>query len=190
MFERYTEQARRTIFFARWWAENRDATQIEPSDIIVGAAREASRLPEHLAWMNLDYDRITTLFGETIVQVEKPDSKDLRLSQESKIALAYAAEEVELDHRYSLEVYHLVRGVIRANGQTAKTLAGVGCNLEFLREGSRKANQNLPDARFRLRLRTQLHLMRWRIFSRYKWLTAGIALLAFTAVIIYLRSQN
>jgi ATP-dependent Clp protease ATP-binding subunit ClpC len=190
VFERYTEPARRTIFFARWWALNRKASLIEPSDIILGAAQQARRESSQLRWMKLDYERIVTLFAEGVVVVEKPDAKDLPLSDESKMALAYAAEEAEIDRRYSLEVYHLVRGVLRTNGHTAKALSSAGINLDVLRDGSGEANRNLPDAQLRLRLKTQLQLLHWRIFSKYKWLTAGFAFLGFVAAIFYLRSQN
>src|ERR1019366_5354418 len=112
---------------------------------ILGAAQEARRSSEHLNWMNLNYDGIVALFGEGVVLVPNPDAKDLPLSRESKISLAYAAEEVELDQRYSLEVYHLVRGVLRTNGHTAKTLSDAGFTLDFLRQGSMGANRSQPD---------------------------------------------
>jgi len=189
LFERYSEPARRTIFFARWWANNRKSGEIEPADIIIGAAREVRRHSQQLEWMNLDYDGMVALFGEGGVLVEQPQAKDVSLSKESKIALAYAAQEVELDERFSLEVYHLIRGVLRTDCQTAKTLSGTGCTLDSLREGSRDANRNLPDVPFHTKVKWQLRRLRW-MFSIREWLTLGFALLALIATILYLRSQN
>lgn len=190
MFERYTEPARRTIFFARWWALNRKASEIEPSDIILGAAQESRRLSDRLQWMNLDYERMVALFAEGVVPVEKPEAKDLPLSRQSKIALAYAADEVKLDRRYSIEVYHLVRGVLRADSSTAKALSDAGCTLDSLRKGSLQANRDIPDAHLRLKIKTQIQLLRWRAFNKYEWLTAAFVVIAFVGTILYLRSQN
>lgn len=190
MFERYTEPARRTIFFARWWALNRKASEIEPADIILGAALEVRRLSEHLQWMNLDRDHLIKMFAEGVVTIEKPEEKHLPLSHESKHALAYALEEVNLERRYSLEVYHLVRGVLRTNCATAKALSDAGFTLEVLRKGSRKANQSLPDAHLSVRMKRQLRLLSWRMLSIREWLVLGFALLAFVSAILYLRSQN
>ena len=147
-------------------------------------------MSEHLQWMNLDRDRLIKMFAEGVVAIEKPKERQLPLSNESKCALAYAAEEATLDGRQSLEVYHLVRGVLRTDGLTAKALSDAGYNLEVLREGSRKANQNLPDAQLSVRVRRQLRRLTWRMFSVREWLVLGFALLAFVGAILYLRSQN
>jgi ATP-dependent Clp protease ATP-binding subunit ClpC len=189
VFERYSEPARRTIFFARWWANNRKSREIEPSDIIIGAAWEVRRHSQQLEWMNLDYESMVALFGGGVVRVEKRQAKDVSLTKESKIALAYAAQEVELDSRFSLEVYHLVRGVLRTDCHAAKTLSSAGFTLDSLREGSRDANRNLSDVPFHTKVKWQLQRLRW-MFSLREWLTLGFALLALIATILYLRSQN
>jgi len=190
VFERYTEPARRTIFFARWWALNRKAAEIEPSDIILGAAQEVRRLSEQLRWMNLDRDRLIKMFAEGVVTIEKPNERQLPLSNESKFALAYAAEEAKLDGRYALEVYHLVRGVLRTECAAAKALSDAGYTIEVLREGSRIANQSLPDAQLSVRVRRQLRRLTWRVFSVRELLVLGFTLIAFVGAILYLRSQN
>ncbi len=41
MFERYSERARRAIFFARNEALNRTASAIETSDLVLGLLHEA-----------------------------------------------------------------------------------------------------------------------------------------------------
>jgi len=40
MFERFTEQARRTIFFARYEASQFGSTQIESEHLLLGLIRE------------------------------------------------------------------------------------------------------------------------------------------------------
>jgi ATP-dependent Clp protease ATP-binding subunit ClpC len=49
MFERYTEQARRTIFFARYEAQQFGGSFIEPVHLILGMLREDSLLRRMVA---------------------------------------------------------------------------------------------------------------------------------------------
>ncbi len=44
MFERFTEQARRTLFFARFEVTQLGATAIEPEHILLGLLRESKGL--------------------------------------------------------------------------------------------------------------------------------------------------
>jgi len=191
VFERYTESARRVIFYARWWALNRKATQIETSDLILGAAQEARREDSPLQWMNLNYQQMVALFAEGVVCVAAPEAKDLPLSSSSKRALAYAAMETDLDWRYSLEVYHIVRGVLRNGDPVAKTtVEATGCTLKGMREGSREANRNITDARRQLKLKTGLQLLKIRASLIPWYIRYGLLLAVIVAAILYLRSQN
>ena|ERR1700722_15859171 len=187
MFERYDERARRTVFFARWWALNRKAPKIGTCDLILGAAQESRREDSPLCWMNLDFQRVVALFADGVVCVQKPEDKDLALSDASKRALAYTAEEAKRDGRYSIDAYHLVRGVLRTNDATAKTMVEAGWNLDSLRTASREANRNIPDVRAR---QTNFQMLRWRLLRIPRYVVWGIAFLGFLAAILYLRSQN
>ena len=192
MFERYTESARRAIFYARWWALNRAVAKIEVSDLILGIAQAARRPDHRLGWMNLDSNRMTALFAPGVKCVKNPKPKDLPLSDSTKRALAYAAMEADLDERHSLAVYHLLRGVLRTEDPAAKAMLEAGYSLEALREGSRHANQILADASRKLRLKNTLRDLWWGIWWRISHLPwyVGIAFVAFIAAILYLRSQN
>jgi len=190
LFERYTESARRTIFYARWWALNRKAARIETCDIVLGAAQETRKEDSPFRWMNLDYPRIVTVFADGVVLVEKPEEKNLPLSDSSKRALAYAVEEAKLDRRYSIDVHHLLRGVLRTDDRFAKNFAETGYPLEALREASKNANKDIPDARIQRRLKTSLGLLSWKMFSIREYLVLGFAFLAFLATVLYLHFQN
>ncbi len=52
MFERYTERARRVIFFARYEASQLGASSIETEHLLLGLIREGKELTSRL-WMGL-----------------------------------------------------------------------------------------------------------------------------------------
>src|SRR5438477_3941082 len=95
MFERYTEKARRVIFFARFEASQFGSPYIETEHLLLALLREDKALTHRLApRMSADATRQQI---EQHVTVGKPfpTSVDLPLSTESGRVLGYAAEEAE-----------------------------------------------------------------------------------------------
>src|SRR5512141_202322 len=96
MFERYTEKARRVIFFARYEASQYGSPFIETEHLLLGCLREdrsfATRLLADFPWEQVrkDINKASPRFRNKI-----STSVDMPLSNESKRALAYAAEEAE-----------------------------------------------------------------------------------------------
>jgi catechol 2,3-dioxygenase-like lactoylglutathione lyase family enzyme len=123
MFERYTEKARRTIFFARYEASQFGSPYIEAEFLLLGMLRDDPSLsmrffrsrttPESLR-MEIEQHRT---FGEKF-----PTSVDIPLSNESKHVLAYAAEEAErLGHPF-IGTEHLLLGILREQNSFASQL--------------------------------------------------------------------
>ena len=96
MFERYTERARRVIFFARYEASQLGGSYIETEHLLLGVLREdkilAHRVLPSFAAAEAIRKRIEahTAGGE-----KSATSVDMPLSRESKKALHYAAEEAQ-----------------------------------------------------------------------------------------------
>jgi hypothetical protein len=113
MFERYTEAARRAIFFARYEASQFQSPYIETEHLLLGIVRESKALPRRLG-LRIDYQTIHREIDAHYQQTEKVSvSVDLPLSNESKRVLAYAAEEAErLGHRH-VGTGHLLVGLLR-----------------------------------------------------------------------------
>lgn len=114
MFERYTERARRAIFFARYEASQFGSKTIETEHLLLGLLRAEKELSISLLRSSESFESIraeierSTLVGERV-----PTSVDLPLSNESKRVLAFAAEEGEkLGHKY-IETGHLLLGLLR-----------------------------------------------------------------------------
>jgi ATP-dependent Clp protease ATP-binding subunit ClpC len=93
MFERYTEKARRVIFFARYEASQFGSPYIETEHLLLGVLREDKSVSTR-AIPNLDAESFRQeIERATLTRKVVPTSVDLPLSNESKRVLHYAAEE-------------------------------------------------------------------------------------------------
>jgi methylmalonyl-CoA/ethylmalonyl-CoA epimerase len=136
MFERYTEGARRTVFFARYEASMDGSKSIEPEHILIGMLHDRGEpLPRLLpAEMTLDNLRKRVRAGAD--EREKiATSVELPLAPEAKKVLAYAHEESDrLGHRH-IGNEHLLLGLLRTEGTLAEAvLREYGLDLTHLRE--------------------------------------------------------
>src|SRR6202043_2219767 len=91
-FERYTENARRTIYFGRWEALQVDSGEIEPRHIVLGLFRDAWFTNEVLKGVPVDELRRQIIASLPSPQ-DEPKQVDLPLSAESKRVLAHAGTE-------------------------------------------------------------------------------------------------
>jgi len=112
MFERYTEKARRVIFFARYEASTFGSTYIEVEHMLLALVRECSFVREMISPENTQFLR-DRLHREQGSRERIPTNVNLPLSEESKRALALGAEEAEsLNHRV-IDCEHLFAGLLR-----------------------------------------------------------------------------
>ena len=143
MFERYTEKARRTIFYARFEASQFGSPYIETEHLLLGVLRENQELLRLLPVGSADSIR-KQIEAHTRVRPKVSTSVDLPLSNEGKRVLAYAAEEAErLGHRH-IGTEHLFLGLFREQGCfAAAILRERSLSLQPLRE--RFASSSNPD---------------------------------------------
>ncbi len=114
MFERYTEKARRVIFFARYEASQFGSPYIETEHLLLGLLREDKALTNRFLRSHASVESIRKqIEGHTTIREKVSTSVDLPLSNECKRVLAYAAEEAErLSHRH-IGTEHLLLGLLR-----------------------------------------------------------------------------
>lgn len=141
MFERYTEKARRLIFFARYEASQFGSPYIETEHLLLGLLRESK---ESVTKLLSDSTPVEAVKAIALIRskIESnashskviPTSVDLPLSNGSKRALAYAAEEAErFSHQY-IGTEHLLLGLMREkDGLASQILTSVGLPLESAR---------------------------------------------------------
>jgi ATP-dependent Clp protease ATP-binding subunit ClpC len=136
MFERYTERARRVIFFARYEAVQFGITTIESEHLLLGLIREDQNLTNRFIRNHSSIESIRKeIEGRTTIREKVSTSIDLPLSNECKRILAYAAEEAErLNHRH-IGTEHLLLGILcERTCVAAEILHERGLRLNFIRE--------------------------------------------------------
>src|SRR5437899_3102989 len=134
MFERYTERARRVIFFARYEASLFGSLTIETEHFLLGLLREDMNLLNRLAGSSAKGLR-EEITARVTISEKVATSIDLPLSLECKRILAYAAEEAErLNHRF-IGTEHLLLGILREEKcVAAEILHERGLRLNAIRE--------------------------------------------------------
>ncbi|HEX6322210.1 MAG TPA: ATP-dependent Clp protease ATP-binding subunit [Vicinamibacterales bacterium] len=137
MFERYTERARRVLFFARYEASQLGSISIETEHLLLGLIREGKGLTSRIfqrSHLSLETIR-KEIEGRTIFKEKVSTSVEIPFSQETKRVLQHAAEEAErLMHNY-IGTEHLLLGILREEQSVAATiLMEKGMRLASVRE--------------------------------------------------------
>jgi ATP-dependent Clp protease ATP-binding subunit ClpC len=123
MFERYTEKARRVIFFARYEASQFGQPCIETEHLLLGLLREDKALTNRFLHKHAVVSEIRSqIEAHTDVREKTSTSIDLPLSNEGKRVLAYAAEEAERLGNKHIGTEHLLLGLLREKGCFANQL--------------------------------------------------------------------
>ena len=136
MFERYTETARRVIFFARYEASQYGSSSINSEHILLGLLREDRAMMSRLVspiglegGIRSEVERLVNRGERIAISVELP------LSADSKKILNIAGEEADrLAHRH-IGTEHILLGILRLpDSLAAKLLIARGAKANLIRE--------------------------------------------------------
>ncbi len=134
MFERYTEKARRTIFFSRYEASQFGSPYIETEHLLLGLLRENHGLVQLLPPGSTETIR-KQIDAHTVTRQKVSTSVDLPLSNESKRVLAYGAEEAEILGHKHIGTEHLFLALFREKDAfAAEILRQMGVQYEKVKE--------------------------------------------------------
>jgi uncharacterized protein YbbC (DUF1343 family) len=143
MFERYTEKARRVIFFARYEASTFGSQMINTEHLLLGLMREDKGLLSHfIDDGGVSFETVRVEIESRTGGAEKIGTAvELPLAIETKHALACAHEEADqLQHRH-IGTEHLLLGLLRLEDSlAAKILEKHGVKLESVRDEIRRAS--------------------------------------------------
>ena len=136
MFERYTERARRVLFFARYEASQLGSPTIETEHLLLGLIREGKGLIARIlarAHVSLESVR-KEIEGRTVFREKVSTSVEIPFSAEMKRVLGFVAEEADrLLHNY-IGTEHLLLGLLREERSVAASvLMDKGMRLETVR---------------------------------------------------------
>ena len=142
MFERYTEPARRTLFFARYEASLLGSTSIEPTHLLLGLLREAKGVTGDLLLSAGSLDEIRDeIKGHIITHAPIPTSVEIPFSASAKRMLNCAIDEADrLSHSW-IATEHLLLAILREDSLAADILFGRGLRLVNARERVAKVDR-------------------------------------------------
>jgi hypothetical protein len=133
MFERYTEKARRVIFFSRYEASHFGSEYIQTEHLLLGLFREdkrAFRWAPGIPSAEVIRQRIDNLVPK---KPSTSTSVDLPLSEASKNILHRAKDEADRLNSKHIGTEHLFLALLQEKDSTGKLLLEFGADLEKLR---------------------------------------------------------
>ena len=147
MFERYTESARRVVFFARYEASNFGSPCIDTQHLLLGLLRE-DKLLFHRVQLKVDFETARQDVTSRIKPGKPiPTSVDLPLSEQAKRALKYAAEEADRLNQRQVSTTHLLLGLVRDEKfASAESLTQLGAHLDSMRKILEVPRDSAPSA--------------------------------------------
>jgi ATP-dependent Clp protease ATP-binding subunit ClpC len=170
MFERYTDPAKRIIFFAKIEANHRLEDHISPRDILVGLMRESNSRAMRVAPLQQNVLLLRYLVGIPHLPISSvpylDNTREVPLDRDAKMVLGYAALEADRDKQYWLDSDHLLRALLRFNNSAEIAAKTIGLNLNALRIASAKDRTDLPPMPAPEWARLRLNWNRWMA-----WLT-------------------
>lgn len=147
MFERYTEEARRAIFFAHLEAVHQSKESISAGHILLGVtwdeksrACQIGSLKDNAVALRAALN-IPHLPSTSIPYLDK---REIPLDNDGKKTLAYASMEADVDKQYWLDTDHLLRGLLRFKNPAAEALQKANLDLDTLRSASRTHRVKTP----------------------------------------------
>jgi ATP-dependent Clp protease ATP-binding subunit ClpC len=130
MFERFTEPARRALFFARYETSQIGGVAIEPEHLLLGLAREGTGIVNDLfARASLDLASIHEALAPINRPLERtPPSQEIPFGRATLDVLRLASEEADSMRHREIGPEHLLLGLLRQGRSIAfdvLTRAGV-----------------------------------------------------------------
>jgi hypothetical protein len=157
MFERYTEKARRVIFFGRYEACQYGSPEIDTEHLLLGLLREDKAVHRWLPKTDPESVRRRVDDEHSPERPSISAKVDLPLSAAAKRALKFAADEAErLAHRY-IGTEHLFLGLLdEEEGFAAQLLREGGADADGIRKQltTSGAKQSMPGIYESIRTRS------------------------------------
>jgi ATP-dependent Clp protease ATP-binding subunit ClpC len=140
MFERYTDRARRVIFFARYDASALASSSIDTEHLLLGLLREGAGVAGKIFKRGtLTYEVVRReIEARGRLHVPTSTSVDMPLSSEAMHVLRHASEEAGRMDAPHIDTEHLLLGLLRESEcLAADILTSKGLRLEDVREEMR-----------------------------------------------------
>jgi ATP-dependent Clp protease ATP-binding subunit ClpA len=136
MFGRYSERARRVLFFSRYELGQLGGSAIEPAHVLLGLLRDSKGIHQLCANWNIQLGELRLKIEQHVTRGEKlPTSVEIPFAEATKRVLNFAAEEADRLLHHDIEPEHLLLGLLRENDPVAAaSLVAYGIGLDGTRE--------------------------------------------------------
>lgn len=113
MFERYTDKAKRVIFYARLEASKLGAAAIGPNHLLLGLEREDKKAVKRFLANNPEMEKLRQQINPVGIPWPKlSTSVEIPLTELSKRALSAASDAAEVAHHGEVEHADLLCGLL------------------------------------------------------------------------------
>jgi quinol monooxygenase YgiN len=137
MFERYTERARRVLFFARYEASQLGSTAIQSEHLLLGLLRDGQGVTSRV-FEEAGLDSVAVHFEVGHNAADRPriaTSVEIPIAGDAKAALQHAAQEADALRHGHIGSEHLLLGLLHLPDSTAGgILTRAGLRLDTVRE--------------------------------------------------------
>jgi 2-C-methyl-D-erythritol 2,4-cyclodiphosphate synthase len=147
MFERYTERARRVIFFARYEASKDGDPSIRCTHLLAGIAREAPQLLGETGFTGKQVQTIRDALKEGTGE-RFSTAVEVPLDDAAKRSLHLASEAAKRWQSRTVEVVHILWGIYHADPALKEKLLAAGLTEEKLANVCQK--HTVPEAEERM----------------------------------------
>jgi ATP-dependent Clp protease ATP-binding subunit ClpC len=147
MFERYTESARRALFFSRYEVSELGAVSIEAEHLLLGVLRETKGVVGRiLAESNISAEDVRReVAGRSRLREKVATSVEIPFAEPTRRALNFAAEEADLLKHTYIGPEHLLLGLLRLEDSSATaTLQAHGMRLDAVRSAVLRYTAEAP----------------------------------------------
>ncbi len=136
MFERFAEDSRVALFYARLAISEHGGTQIEPEHLVLGVLRGAPEAIRRFTAAGVDAESLTARLNLSIASENKqPDSYEARFSRGAVAALERASIEASDLGNAEIRSEHLILGVmVKTTGEAAEALREAGVTISAIRQ--------------------------------------------------------
>ncbi len=142
MFERYTESARRVLFFSRYEATRLGSLTIGTEHVLLGVLRDGPRAIERFTRTEAAAETLRQSLASIAGPPRERASTEIEVpfSNDAKLALSRAALEADQLPHHFITPEHLVLGILVASAQgAARALADAGVEPDAIRAFLRSA---------------------------------------------------
>lgn len=135
MFERYTDKAKRVIFFARYEASNFGSPYIDTEHLMLGLLREDKPIVDRFFYCDdLRKFVLKKIEANTTICEKVSTSAETPLSDQSEQVLNFVIEEANRLGDWRISTEHILLGLLRLQGSSAaKIFEEYGLDVDKVR---------------------------------------------------------